>query len=788
MNKSILKTILIAALLLKSAGPYPAASLQSSTLRPLATRKSIEAVSAFLDITARLVVESANPITHSYADEQDLKIIALPDGSRVISHFRLVSESTMDPWVIRIIKTPTRIHPSIQLIELGQSNAVVTDSGYALSSGKDVLAGCVFVIIEALVDDRPLPYAVAHISRKDHIREIINRDIAPEHPIQQCIDSLNQITGQGESVRFQAMVIGTEVYHFSDDEPNAAFVRRGLKEIWGIEVPDGCYYVAGKNGAFLSVVYYGRNEATIEVFKEVPLAQPEGASQNSGQPTDRRFRLIAREALRWPSEAAFQTDAWSAFDHEGYAHAELGAKTASTGAPQPAPVMTDKGFAHDSMEWRLPDEVIPMLLGCNEYPPENVAAYELLQREMRSNGFIQPVSPMIPNSTFLNNRLERMGMPRWWNAEYLGSENHFEWRKLESAGYFSNGPLRGKDPAEKKKLESVIGNGKAIDQFIAEYRRLEESGQFTDKEILHELLLDSMWGNREDISHDASGKAREASAKVGRGDDLIIANDLRQAVDLLSPRLNGQDPFERFDVIADNSGPEITFDFYLADFLLRKEVVKTIYFHLKDVPYYISDTMRKDVDILIERLLQVQGSSAEAFAQRLNQYIKEGAIIFTDDTEFKDPEMGYESSFWTSGLPFIQMPPGLIEELAKSDFVIIKGDLNYRRLFGDLQWDPDTPLSIAAGYFPAPFLVLRTLKSDIAVNLRTGQAEVLEKEDPLWLSNGKRAVAQLYLKPGSRLEVGLKTGSTGTLQRDRVTPLRPLVPQRVITVAIQTAA
>ena len=49
------------------------------------------------------------------------------------------------------------------------------------------------------------------------------------------------------------------------------------------------------------------------------------------------------------------------------------------------------------------------------------------------------------------------------------------------------------------------------------------------------------------------------------------------------------------------------------------------------------------------------------------------------------------------------------------------------------------------GYFPAPFVALRTLKGEIKVGLQPGQAQTLQAEDPTWLINEKRGVIQLVI-------------------------------------------
>ena len=49
--------------------------------------------------------------------------------------------------------------------------------------------------------------------------------------------------------------------------------------------------------------------------------------------------------------------------------------------------------------------------------------------------------------------------------------------------------------------------------------------------------------------------------------------------------------------------------------------------------------------------------------------------------------------------------------------------------------------------FPAPFVVLRTLKGEIMVGLEPGQAEAIAAQDPTWLINGKRGIIQ-YVNKG----------------------------------------
>ena len=91
--------------------------------------------------------------------------------------------------------------------------------------------------------------------------------------------------------------------------------------------------------------------------------------------------------------------------------------------------------------------------------------------------------------------------------------------------------------------------------------------------------------------------------------------------------------------------------------------------------------------------------------------------------------------------------PDLYAELHSSDLVIFKGDLNYRKLVGDLDWNRTTPFDVALDDFrPTNILALRTLKADTVVGLPEGVPKKLDEECPDWMTNGEYAVMQLCLQ------------------------------------------
>ena len=142
--------------------------------------------------------------------------------------------------------------------------------------------------------------------------------------------------------------------------------------------------------------------------------------------------------------------------------------------------------------------------------------------------------------------------------------------------------------------------------------------------------------------------------------------------------------------------------------------------------------------------------AVRALGERLRSYIETGDLALEADP------------FWTSYLMFRDFPPSLRDTLARSDLVILKGDVNYRRLLDDRHWPHTTPLEQIAAYFPAPLLVLRTLKGEIQVGLEPGQAEALAAEDADWLINGQRGLVQYCQPPnlGQADAAGAGAGAT----------------------------
>lgn len=87
--------------------------------------------------------------------------------------------------------------------------------------------------------------------------------------------------------------------------------------------------------------------------------------------------------------------------------------------------------------------------------------------------------------------------------------------------------------------------------------------------------------------------------------------------------------------------------------------------------------------------------------------------------------------------------PNLYAKLSNAKLVIFKGDLNYRKLLGDINFEYTTNFTMALGNFnPTNIVSLRTVKSDICVGLTDGIAESLFEKDKHWMITGKYGLIQ----------------------------------------------
>jgi uncharacterized protein with ATP-grasp and redox domains len=360
------------------------------------------------------------------------------------------------------------------------------------------------------------------------------------------------------------------------------------------------------------------------------------------------------------------------------------------------------------------------VLADNDYPPAVVAALETFRDEIASRP-IQPLRESAPDVPDWNRAQARYAGKTWLEIPWYFAEGYFYRRLLETVGYFQPGEGQGHDPFKHPKTLQMAGDVQRLSSIWEQFATLETGERF--EALLHSCL----WGNRADLSNfTVTVKARSGLAALAER-HLILIDHTCQIRDRLSVGL------ARVDFICDNVGSDLLFDLVLAEFLLRQGWAQEIHLNLKEQPFFVSDAMPADARRTLDLLKVAPVSGLQALGAHLDKDLASGRLIFDTDP------------FWTSWLMFREMPATLQQELASAGLVLVKGDVNYRRLLDDRHWPATTRMETVCACFPAPFVALRTLKSEIMAGLQPGQAQALQAEDPTWLINGKRGVIQLVI-------------------------------------------
>lgn len=378
---------------------------------------------------------------------------------------------------------------------------------------------------------------------------------------------------------------------------------------------------------------------------------------------------------------------------------------------RPAMIRTDdsNAFAHDTMSRRIPANIREVAALNADYPPFILKALERLAAAVENNELIAAFNPFLPDADVWEAAIQAHAGHSWQQTDWFFAEIAAYRHLIDTVRWWET----GRDPFAPQKAKEM--GSEALWLLLA--KALELRGEPTEQR-LRDLVHFDLWGNRVDLSFAAS----LAHGNTGTKEDLLVDDSTTVVEHLL--RKTGDVHF-----IADNTGTELAMDLALADALLDKG--HRVIFHLKLHPTFVSDTIVPDMLVMLAAMQS--GEHGEATTQlggRLQTAFDEGRLRLAP------------GAFWNSPYVLREMPERLMSAFKDAALVIVKGDLNYRRLVDDALWDSAEPFADVCGYFPAPLLALRTLKSDAVVGLASGLAAQLDGEDAKWRVNGKRGVIQ----------------------------------------------
>jgi uncharacterized protein with ATP-grasp and redox domains len=360
-------------------------------------------------------------------------------------------------------------------------------------------------------------------------------------------------------------------------------------------------------------------------------------------------------------------------------------------------------FAYDTIVRRLPEIGRRVLLE-NNLAPDQFRAIEALLAEIPHAPPALPAEPGASDHALWQAYLAPYAGQSWLDVPWFVAEICFYRRIVAATGYFHN----GQDPFALQKRRGL----EAVEPRSA---KNEGSGSLSVAEAIHGAL----WGNQADLSLWPAGEG------TSPGGAYLLADDTDAAVAHIEQIAARR---ERADIILDNAGAELVADLRLADALLQRGM--DVWLHAKMHPTFVSDATEVDVQATVAWMVAQSAAGLGRLGARLDAAFASGQLALTSDWYWNSPLAGWE------------LPGALRGELVESGLLISKGDANYRRWLGDRHWPFETPLDQILSYLPAPLLLLRTCKSNVAAGLNQQRMAEAAVQDQEWVTGGRWGVIQ----------------------------------------------
>ncbi|MCC6614876.1 MAG: protein-glutamate O-methyltransferase family protein [Anaerolineae bacterium] len=368
-------------------------------------------------------------------------------------------------------------------------------------------------------------------------------------------------------------------------------------------------------------------------------------------------------------------------------------------------------FAHNTMSVRSPSMLREAIQLNPDYPQAIRNGLERLAEALVADETIPALRLPAPDYSDWADMRAQFPEATWLGTSWFYAEAYLYRYMMDVVRWFET----ARDPfTPKKNIET------SSDKLWHTLEEAIETRTLAAEERLGALLEFDLWGNRIDLSL-AIAAAHGTKADDG---DLLIDDTM-----LVVPHLMRTPGTVHF--ICDNFGTEFAMDCALADGLLENG--HDVLLHVKMHPYFVSDTIAADV-LNFWHMLLARSGAMRLLGERLTAAFEVGRLRIAPDF------------FWNSARYMWEMPAYLRRTFDSASLVIIKGDLNYRRLIGDCIYDPTTPFNQIVDDFPGSLLTLRTLKSDPIIGLPAGLAQTLDGQDEKWRTNGKRGLIQSRLR------------------------------------------
>ncbi|AEO63166.1 9e3af0a2-3637-46d4-8999-cff09ddd782d [Thermothielavioides terrestris] len=453
-------------------------------------------------------------------------------------------------------------------------------------------------------------------------------------------------------------------------------------------------------------------------------------------------------------------------------------------------------FAYPTARERWPiiitqaiDDAYRTVASCNDAEKEAegkkiVAELAQLKYEVQHDRALTPIrDDGYPDVAGYNKELEQLGPVTWLNAPWLFTECYL-FRRMSTSFTLST-HWKSYDVFARQKISTFRSSRPAVLELAARYKDLVTQlrnpqaahDPEADRLLFTEMCEVCLWGNATDLSlltsltYDDIQRLQGSEARR-RAEKNILINDLPRVYDhLLAAKTQTQQRAaadRRVDIVLDNAGFELFVDLILAGYLLTAGLATTVVLHPKSIPWFVSDVLPADFAALLNALARPREffetpADGDALLGRAppspltDAQVDDLAFLFAEWSRFhaEGQLVLRPNRVWTGPGSYWRLPreaEALVADLREGVLTVFKGDLNYRKLVGDVAWDPTTPFSEALGPLgPGSglnVLALRTCKADVVVGLKPGEDEKLRQTDGgggdsgarKWAWNGKWAV------------------------------------------------
>ncbi|KAK7105101.1 damage-control phosphatase ARMT1-like [Littorina saxatilis] len=363
-----------------------------------------------------------------------------------------------------------------------------------------------------------------------------------------------------------------------------------------------------------------------------------------------------------------------------------------------------------------------------------------LRYEVQTNKAIQPLESNAPDVQAWNRELATQTAaqggepPKWYSATWLYVETYM-YRALNDYVALTKTMKSFDIFGEQKQIAYTDAEVpvSSLMSYLDEVTANLQKGSKTDiDELFSEFIQVALWGNKCDlsISHGAENSQKQCLLEqLSHLKPNILADDTRKTLAALRSAAGARNhQAGRVDIVLDNAGFELVTDLTFAEVLLATGLASCVHFHGKTMPWFVSDVTQDDFSWTLDTMSASSNTAVSKLGAKWKSRLQDGSWVYK------------AHSFWTLPYDYSLMKKhaqDLYADLAKADLVFFKGDLNYRKLVGDRDWNPTTPFQVSLrGFHPAPLCSLRALKADTVAGLRPGVAEEVAVKDEKWQVNG----------------------------------------------------